>query len=352
MAEVMELTPREIAIASGEEPDQEDLLRSVAGDAVKDDGEEGGKDAPDISFPSDGEEKKDQEAPAGEAAEESAEETESWVDDQSRQLAESYGMSAEELAEFKSPEEFARAAVFLDKHLISLAPKAAVQPPAEVPAGKPAEQPPVGKFDLDVQKFIDADYDEHTIELVKAHKALAEEHSQLQQSVGQFRQQVEADQQRATLNNFHDVVDTMEEDLFGRSLTSGSDGSDRLVVKLSEAHESARQKLYETMDALAAGIAAKAAQSGRPAELPPASVLIHRAKQVAFGEELRKRSIREFQEKVAAQSKRRRPAAGRSRPASAPPKAQDGNRDEVADIADHPEVVKLWNKFQEENGEK
>jgi hypothetical protein len=331
------LTEREIAVAQGKDPD--DVAVVVETESAKDgevgvDDGDGTEAAPDPDST-------DEPVVDEPAAETTTEDT--WVDGV-RDLASSYNITDDELQSFGSAEEFARATRLLDQNLISsadtgVATAIAPQPPAGQPLAQDAEDTP--SHTLDPQKYIDANYDEETVAIVRAHNSLAEENRKLQQFAAnmQAQQQDAADQRR--VEEFDMVVDTMTEGRYGRRHNDAGQS-----VELKDVTFTAREKLYNTANLLLDGIYAQADRAGKQAEVPALPVLLKRAEQVAFSDEIRQDEQRAFQDKVAAQSKRRR-SAGTVARKQAPIVDPD---DPVAMVSEDPRVVKAWKQMQEDNG--
>ena len=143
--------------------------------------------------------------PAGKEAAVQTEVTE-WIDDSIRELAESYGIEDSDMKGFTSAAEFRRAARLIDQRLAA--------PPPPPPAQVPAEE----EVDLDPQKYIDAGYDAETVKLVRVAKSLQDKLKHIEPAIGQFQALHQAATQQGFANSFHDLVDSMEEGLYGRSV--------------------------------------------------------------------------------------------------------------------------------------
>lgn len=346
----LELTPRELAIAQGKDPSAVEVeTETVSEDAGKESHEESEKESPETD--SGGKEAIGKEAdgsveqPASDAKKggdkevpSSTESVESktWIDDEAKSLAQSYNLSDEELQGFGSAAEFKKFATFLDRQLV----KPVKEEPAKT-SEKPGEKK---KLDLDLEKYKAAGYDEDTLAIVEFAKAQKEELESLKPVVEQMRQTFAAAEQQRQINAFHDAVDTLGDKRFGLSV----DESGRMG-KLSKAEDDARRKLYEASETLVAGIVTRAKAAGKQPEIPPPAVLLRRAKNLAFGEDLKDEAKREATQKIAEQGKRRRPV-GNSRAVVVPAPKGATTNEFAKSIADHPDVVNLWNKYQAENG--
>jgi hypothetical protein len=92
-------------------------------------------------------------------------------------------------------------------------------------------------------------------------------------------------------------------------------------------------------------------QNGVQPQMPSPEIMLQRAMNYAFGQELAELEKKKFQERVVAQSKTRRPAAGsRASLGGSGSRGDRSNVDEAKEVANSPEVVKLWKKFTQENG--
>jgi len=316
-AEPLVLTEREIAIARGEDPDaaveggkEAELTPEVGQDAAGQPAPEGGKDA----------------APPAVNAE--------WVDDDVLGLARSYGLDENDVKQFDDAEAFRKATLLFDKKLLAEAgqkPADVVAAPKAVPVADTVTDDPAA---IDPQAYIDAGYDEQTVALVKAHKQLADEVVRLRAEAQAAQQRTAAEFERDRLLTYHDAVDQLDEKRYGRTLDNAG-----TIVPLTKEADDNRRKLHDTAQLLAT----------KSPPGTPLSVILKRAEKIAFAEELAAEERRVYQEKVAKQSAKRRPAAGRSKPIAAPVSA-DGDVDEAVDIANRPEIVKAWNRMQEEAG--
>jgi hypothetical protein len=307
------LTPRELAIARDEDPDTvetEEIVDPVT-DELNGSATEGAED----------QETENKDVP------------ESWIDDSAKELGASYGLDEETLKLFSSADEFRKAAVLFDR-LVTKAEPVKQEPPKETPAEK-AE-----RLELDIEKYKPEEYDEDTIKLVKFAKQLQDDLQAQRAQVDpmvQFIQRLQeervVEEYRGRLNAFHDAVDEIDPTLVGRS----RDEKTGRFASLDAKHNEARKKIFDAADALARGLQAKGQ------ELPPMKVLVKRAAQMELGEELTKLEALKRQKELEAQSKKRRPVAV-ARPVAGSTK-QTGKRsmsDEVSEIANLPELVRMW----------
>src|SRR5687768_3904430 len=106
---VVELTPRELAIARDEDPDAIEATEEIV-EPVTDEPNGSAKEGA-----------QDQET-------ESKDVPESWIDDSTLELAKSYDLDEEALKSFSSAEEFRKAAVLFDRQLTKAKPEQTDKP--------------------------------------------------------------------------------------------------------------------------------------------------------------------------------------------------------------------------------
>jgi len=328
------LTERETAILKGEEPDaagqagQGEAASSVevaagqkpVGEAKERATAEGGTEAAAAS---------PQPEPEKSAAPE-------WITDDVLTLAASYGMSAEDLADFQDASEFTRAGRLFDRALTSRHKVAEAQEPVapKPPAGKDetGKISPAEKVELDPEKWAADGYDENTVTLVKYAKGLRGDLDAVRAQAEQFMAFQQKLEQQRLYDAFDQVVDGLDPKLYGRFL-------DPTGPKLTQAQSDNRVKLWKQAGELQAVL--KAASPDK--ENPPMPVLVQRAHQMAFAEELRKQDRERLREQIAAQAQRRRPVPVRPKPVADGRKGKDQSDEDPAKvIANHPEVVKFW----------
>jgi hypothetical protein len=331
VSDEFELTEREIALCKGEDPDAASAEQNEEpgnGTEAVDEG----KEAPQVA-----EQKTEEEKPA------------SWIDEDVKSQAASYGMSEEELAGFKDVNEFRRAGKLVDRHLVKAGKTVEATPPAKVADEKPTTETasPAAEEDLslDPEQYVKDGYDEQTVKLVRFASRLKKDIESIRESEIRLRRDQTEANNRHRLAMFHSEADRLNRERYGES--TDADGR---VVKLTDEQDARRRTLWETVDTIASGIAARAAAEGKRPEFPSFRVLLRRAEQLAFGEELRKDEQKQMQEKLASQSKRRRPIPGAAIVRTPPGGGSGSKGDPIRAIVDHPDLVKLWNGYQEANG--
>lgn len=356
------LTERELAIAHGENPDTVAPVEAAPVEAAAEKVVE-----PVVETPA-------AETPPAEAPAEPAEvKPPSWLTAEHRELAASYGLSEDDLTDFDSTAEFTRAARIIDRQNASLGQLARQQfqerqnQQSEKQNGHAAAQAvenakTAAKLaKLDLEKLKAAGYDEEMLEFAANQNVLGDEverlqkerdedrakYEQLNSQFARWQQQQEAEQQAARIASFHDAVDSIGDPRFGKSV----DESGR-AVQLPEQAESQRRKLYEQAETLAAGIVTRARAAGAQPAMPSMAVLIRRAHQLAFADDIRAEERKKVQQEITEQSKRRRPVAQVRQPVGQVAKrdAPLSVNEQVQEVANHPEVVAAWNKMLENAG--
>jgi hypothetical protein len=348
-SESVELTEREIALAQGLDPDTVGSEASTenrdgAGEVTDDAASSTPADQDESTAESVGQPVKDDGAigtPDGgtEAAEPAVP---AWIKDEHRELAKSYGITADDLQDFGSEQEFRRVGRMIDKQF------AAQAAPVETPAPQQAVQPKapatdnvsVTRPDLDPDKFKAAGYDDEVLNVVKFAKEREAEFAKLQERLeSQERANQEAEYRR-TYETLEATYDSMDGRRYGRR--ANKDGSQR---ELSRGERESRDRVNQAANTLAAGII----HTGK--QLPPIGILLQRAEALTFAEDIRAEERRKVQAAITDQSKRRRPVAGQ-RPVKAA--ARSGKpttmNEYAAEVANSPAVVKAWNDAQEAAG--
>jgi len=316
--EIIELTSREIAIAQGEDPD-------AVVDEVADEAEVVGGEAEEVE-------------PVKEDV------VESIHSDEMIGKAKALGLSDEDLADFGTEGSLRRYVESLEKIQGLSATKVDDDKPVEVVDEPVAEEKPADEL-IDIAAYED-DWDERSLAIPKAlrreQELRIEAQKQLESIKGEVERLSSLETQRlheASINKFHDAVDSIEDELFG----SSRDERGRIAVLTPQQVEN-RTKLFQEVDTLAAAMDEKSKKSGEPMKLTWDEV-IEKARVLAFGSPKAARKP-DKSEALKAQSASRRPvgtSAGASRRV-----AVDSDSPEA--IANSPEVVAMWDRFQRENG--
>lgn len=312
----LELTDREIALAQGLDPDDvadgatanaaDDVAGSGDGDLYAGEGE--ATDGGDVG--------KDADAP-------------SWITDDVKALAGTYGLGDEDLADLDSEADFLRVARVIERR------RAAGAVGAESEAAKPAGTVPatvdpaaVNGDDLptiDPQTYIDAGYDEETVALARVAAAMQKKLNEIAPAIEQQQRAFAEEQHRRTAEEFHRVADEL-----GRYGTH---------AKLTGDDDAKRKRLWE-----AAAVVAKDLEASGSSV--PLKTILQRAEIVAFGDEIMAERKAELAKKVKSQSSRRRPV-GRATATPGTKRVLPGDSDDpVAAIMATPDMQ----KFLKENG--
>lgn len=331
----LELTEREIQIAKGESPDA-----PVAAE----------QEAPAVeSSTQDAVEQEVVEQDAGTDANDTGTDAQaSWIDSEAEELGKSYGLDRSQVEGFSSKDDFLRAARMFDSTLVRKE-EPAPQKQAELQG---SEKRDTLSQNTDLDRFIEEmkaeGYDEKSLRLaelakqaLEENKALTAKLSPLEKQFTEMRSVYEKQVQEQRANQFNAEVDKLHPDLFGKS----RDDSGKFV-SMDKKFSDNRQKLYEAAETIVEGMVRRAEKMGQPLNMPAPNVILNRAMNLAFGDELVGLERSKLQNKISQQSKLRRPV-GASRPSAAVAKPEPGSAKE---LANHPEIVAAWNKLTSENG--
>lgn len=337
-AKLEPLSEREIALARGEDPDKkpEQVVEQIDPNPTTEQPQEAA------------------EAQSGAEEHGSGKDAEvdlSWVDEDTRALATSFGITDDDLKGVGGAEEFRRLTGILERTapVRRQVEVPAVVTPAQVSQEVPAEGGKKKREKLDRKKYEAAWEDENSLAIVDAHNTLIDEIEAMQ---GQFQslQQFQAQQQvQRELDAFHDAVDAFNPERYGKTV----DEKGR-VGEISREHDDRRRQLFGAAMQVRQNIINQQTASGaKEVRLPPMSVVLKRADELAFGADNRAAERKRVHEEIRKQSQTRRPVGGRATktPAAAASTATGGNRyDPIQEVVNHPELVALWEKFQEVNG--
>jgi hypothetical protein len=211
--------------------------------------------------------------------------------------------------------------------------KAAAAPSSETAEATPDTMSGVASPDkpeeiptIDVQKYIDAGYDEETVALARVASAMQKQLGKIAPAFEQQQKAFAEEQHRRTAEEFHRIADEL-----------GRYGEH---AKMNAADDAKRKRLWEA----AAVVANDLAAGGR--EPPPLKTILQRAEIVAFGDEIMAERKAELAKKVKSQSSRRRPV-GRATTSPGVKRVLPGEADDpVAAIMATPDMQ----KFLKENG--
>lgn len=298
--------------AANVDTDEQEITSEDSDNAITDEQEAGSMDAAESDFEDEPTEEVDSEQPDSEPAEEpepeeTASDDDAWMQDV-RYLADSYGLSEEELRNLGSREAFEKAAILFDKRMFA----AQQEQPQNQPQGeeKPSDDAPADDLPelLDVDKLKESGWDEDILSVAKLHnqsvEALRKEResrSNLEQQFAGFRQAQEEAAAEHYYRTFDSLVDNIDPDMFGQRFKDGKEQN------ISREHFERRSRLLDATDQVARMLASEAEAKGQ--QLPPLDVVIRRARNYAFADDLMSSAKREVQEKATRQSRSRRPKA-------------------------------------------
>jgi len=326
--ELAPLSEREIALARGDEPD--DPVDEAPAEEQGDDegaGDETDEDTDEAGGEGDEEPGQDADATGGDGGGKDAAGASEpdWRDGLAEEAAR-HGLTREELGFFGNEAQY--------RLFVKLAGKREPTP----------EEPEPDAPALDLQAFIDAEYSDETLELVKATiaaqeriKSLEAKLSEVEPELTRVREQYARELGEHRMEAFHTVMDDVDPSVFGKKVVNGR------LAPLSAEHQQRREQVFKAAEVLEKTLH----QAGL--DVPARPELVRRAAQAVFGAELKQAETRRTKDRIAAQAKRRRGVAGGTGQATHPPSDVDPHSVEA--IANRPEIVKFWRTVQEENGE-
>lgn len=333
VANELELTPREIAIAEGRDPDEPAEVAETEVVVA---------DEPEV------------EQPAGEVADSEVSDPPAdtpagpWYSNYDRQYAEHHGLSEWHLQQFESRDEFRKAAALLD------ATSSRRQEPKPEPVKPQAEAPaeyvdkPIVDGKLNVEFYRKNGYDEPTIaalqyqqeRLTSFEQRFADQEKKAAEQQ-QYAQQAEEERQYAAFNQ---AADSIRPDFYGKSVDDYGN-----PVRLTPEQQQRRDTLLDEVYWLTQRIAYEQERKGMRVAIPSYNALIKQAEPRAFGEELKRLDSGKKASAAQAQARTIRPAAGSVGAGSARRAPTTPASESVADIAHDPEVIEAWNRASPQN---
>jgi hypothetical protein len=326
-----ELTERETLIAQGLDPD--------ASPPPEDDppaGEEIAATPPADEVPSE-----PAELEVGETSEEGPK---TWLNDEYFALADSYGLSMDDVKSMSGPEELARVGRALDNQIVlPVEEKVPAEPEPEEEA-----HPAFAGGKIDPKWFEDEGYDDVTINIAKQLRTTQEVLEKHQNSSDAILGHYALEQQTKELNLFHDAVDKLDPEFYGNSI----DDAGKPIAKLPDNFAERRQKNLEGVSDIATELAERQRAQGKAPSLPGYDVLVGMAHKKLFPEAELKgaTSSKEREAALTKQSKKRRKAGGSSGATVSNRVPRSTGPFDAAELANDPELTTLWNSFQEANG--
>ncbi len=187
--------------------------------------------------------------------------------------------------------------------------------------------------------------------LAKAVKRLQEQNSafgtaqagmskQMRDEFGRLDKEREDTFHQAELSRFDDLMDGMDEDLFGGE------------KDLTEETEGRRKAVWDAFKQIERSQPPPESKGNRQVKPPSMEVLVRGAAMYAFGDEMLKAQRKSIHRDIHEQGRGRRPSPGKSKvisPSSQPKKPQTIH-EEAQEIASSPEVTSLYDRHVEESG--
>jgi len=285
-----------------------------------------------------------------------------WYEDPDTiEFAKSYGLSEDDIKDLSSREELDRFGRMYDQNLTAAGGpgyQQFQQPaprtnnpllPGYRPENSPQQQPEqteqsdTPKFKKrDIAKMKEENYSEDDIMMAEQHNLIIEEREReaaRRQQEDEIRKQQETDR---VLIEFHQSLDGMDQNTFGRVV--GKNGS--VNQDLGGLHTANRQMVLSKMASMYDALEKQGQRNISVAQLAK------RAVNVVFGEVGTTPRVANQTGKtreIQSQSRRRRPSgvSGRTSTRQAPPVQSDN----PSDIANSPQMKKLWARFNRENNQ-
>lgn len=297
-----------------------------------------------------------------------------WVDDRVREYAKSYGMSDDDLADFGSLAQLQRVGSILDRKLTGGSGKAQQVQGAgtgeQVTGGEKADSKGTesgtkqgsGYLDrlkpLDRKRYEDAKYGEAELDLVDQLNATVETIREFMPAIQQQIERQRADQQQAEELEFHQVLDELDPEIYGKAIDGG-----KMKGRLNPAFSETRNTVRATMDKLREAIIYDAQQRGVQVDIPSTRALAIRAAMLVeednglASKQQSQQSGKDPKQQIAEQSRKRRPVgSGGVRRGTVSGSGKSGGNnsagsgDEIKQILNSPAINQFWKQTQRENG--
>lgn len=263
----------------------------------------------------------------------------SWIEGRDRHYAAALGLTAEELAEFESRAELERFGKMLIARQSHATPSP--EPKQEAKAPEYIDQPILDDGTLNVEWFRKHDYDEGQIALAQANLDQSKKFAEFQQQFESL-QQISAEQQRERdLNDFHDSLDRLDGEWFGKTLNDRGE-----PVQISATLGERRQAVFAQLDVASESLTRKL---GHP---PTMSQRVQLAAQLAWGSELAEVASRRSEAARKGQITKIANQARKVRPVSAPAKiikSKPADPESTDAILNDPEMQAMLSKIAETN---
>lgn len=359
MPKTITLTPRQAALASGDEEQYQSLSASDTNpqpttsaadnesgesndeESLDDDVELSDQDGTDTNVDS-------EERPSGDSSGEDG--SPSWLKDGDLEYASSFGLTKEDLSQFENRADLQRFGRLTDQRALQQR-RSSKTPESQDAAKQSQDNAKVAgnatdkasldaDFELvDPEKYVAAQYDEETVNLAKSLRKTQEILKSvlpIAQSITKSQESEQETQQRQLFSEFDKSLDALNDPLFGKT---SKDGATVLPTAQNENRKAVWSAMQEIQD-----IANQAAISnGQAPTQIPVGILVERARSMLFADNQRSRA-----EAIKEQSKRRRPASGGNRGSQMP--SGEADPDSPAAILKSPQIRDFWDKTQRQNG--
>jgi hypothetical protein len=322
----MELTDREVLIAQGGDPDETPEVEETAEGFATDSSEVSDADAT----------------------------PQTWLNDDYFALADSYGLSMDDVKSMAGPEELHRMGKVLEGRTDHAPAENVPEEAAE--ATQREDEPDVPGFKdgkIDPEWFEEEDYDDTTVMIAKQLRSTQDNLDKTQESLSQYKSNSDVilenyarEQQAREINAFHDSLDKLNPEFYGNTIDE--DGNP--VTQLPAEFADRRQKMLEAVTELATGISDSYRSRGEAPRLPGYDDLSEMAQEKIFPEIKKKAGSAKRAEQLKRQSVKRRRAGSSNGRAVSNRVPRSNSPFDSSELENDPELTKLWNSFAEANG--
>lgn len=271
-----------------------------------------------------------------------AEEPTAWITDSDRRYANALGVSAEELADFGSREELDRFGRILAARQTARVEKA--EEPAKT--AEYVDQPILADGTLNVEWFKQHEYDEGQIAMAQAAADKAKKLDEVEQKFEAIQGRMAEEQRHRDINDFHDALDNIDGEFFGKTIVKDATGAEKPVV-ISEKLGARRQAVFAQLDV------AHESLSRRLGHAPSMSQKVELAAKLAWQSELAEVAAKRTAAaekgkltKIVKQAQKVRPVGSQAVSAG---RSKNVDPDSVEAVTSNPEFVALMAKFNEHN---
>ena len=310
-----ELTERELIIAQGGDPDSEEYQNEEASEDIEESNIS--EDSGEIEGSTEAETQEETQVDDGD-----------WITEEVIEIADAYGIDDDEIVGFDDENAFYNAVTMIKKRL-----------PDEGEEEEHIEEEGDGNEFLEkVESLREAGYEDDVLDLFREQYEMTskerEANKHLTDEIASIQQNRQEEALAGQAMEFHNLVDNLDEDRYGRSFVNGQ------YVDLSKEHDGHREKLWDAMDTITSGIHRKAERDGVEPQYPSNNELAHEAELLAFADSIREEEQKNISQRIQQQSRKRRPVGSSSR-RQAPTKSVSN---EAEDIANDPRLVEFWEK--------